>query len=82
MVQQRECHLVVPEIDVVLGHLDEEVCSAVVPVAEGGFVVHERAPVVFERGVDVTERVQEASCDEGFAVVVAEFGFAVAKAFK
>jgi hypothetical protein len=48
MIKKCKCHDMVPELDVVLSDFDEDVGGAVVAVAERGFVVHERAAVVFE----------------------------------
>jgi hypothetical protein len=81
VIQQCKRHIVVSKLDVMLCDFNEHVSGAVMPVAEGGLVVHECTAVVVEAGCDVAECVEKAACDEGFAVVYAELCFAITEAF-
>ena len=70
----------ITQINMVLCDFDEDVCGAVVPVAERGFVVQKGAPVVVEARLDVSESVQKAAGYERYAVAGAVFVFSVVQA--
>lgn len=48
MVQQSQCHLMMTKSDVVIGNLDENICSAMVTITQCRLVMEEAPTVILE----------------------------------